>query len=55
LIARLEHDPEKCEAVFPDKRLRLSRDHAQNKDLKRDDDSTKSHRALEQRVRWTGI
>jgi hypothetical protein len=37
-----EHDPEKCEAVFPrDKRgTRLRGDHAPNKNLKRDDDSS---------------
>jgi hypothetical protein len=34
----LEHDQEKCGAVF-------RKDHAQNKELKRDDDSTQSHRA----------
>src|SRR5262249_19107270 len=36
---KLEHDPEKCEAVF-------RKDHAQNNNLKRDDDSSQSHRAL---------
>jgi hypothetical protein len=33
LLEPLEHDPEKCVAVF-------RKDHAQNKELKRDDDST---------------
>jgi hypothetical protein len=27
----IEHDPEKWKPVFPDKRLRLSKDHAQTK------------------------
>src|SRR5712691_1576905 len=36
---RLEHDPEKCVAVF-------RKDHAQSKNLERGGDSTKSHRAL---------
>jgi hypothetical protein len=31
-LQRPEHDPEKCEAVF-------RKDHAQSKELKRDDDS----------------
>jgi hypothetical protein len=35
----LEHDPEKCEAVF-------RQHHAQSKDLERDGQSTSSHRAL---------
>jgi hypothetical protein len=35
----LERDPEKCAAV-------LRKDHAQNNNLMRDDDSSKSHRAL---------
>jgi hypothetical protein len=34
-----EHDPEKCAAVF-------GKDHAQNKKLERDDDSSQSHPAL---------
>jgi hypothetical protein len=40
--ARLEHDPEKCEAVFPrDKRgTRLRGDHAPVKNLERDGDSS---------------
>ncbi len=38
--AQLKHDPEKCEAVF-------RKDHCANKRLKRDDDSTSSHLALE--------
>jgi hypothetical protein len=33
------HDPEKCEAIFPKRSCFI-------KELKRDDDSTKSHRAL---------
>jgi hypothetical protein len=36
----MEHDPEKCDAVF-------RKDHAQDKKLKRDDDSSLYHRALE--------
>jgi hypothetical protein len=39
ISADLKHDPEKCEAVF-------RKDHAQKKNLKRDDDSSRSHRAL---------
>jgi hypothetical protein len=37
---RLEHDPEKWTPVF-------RKDHAQIKEIERDDDSKKSHRALE--------
>jgi hypothetical protein len=44
---RLEHDPEKCEAVFPrDKREAFARRSCSNNNLKRDDDSSSSHRAL---------
>src|SRR6266403_618911 len=44
----LEHDPEKWIPVFPrDKRgTRLRGDHAQIKEIERDDDSKKSHHAL---------
>jgi hypothetical protein len=35
----LEHDPEKWTPVF-------RKDHAQNKEIERDDDSKKSHHAL---------
>ena len=44
----LEHDPEKWVPVFPrDKRgTRLRGDHAQIKEIERDDDSKKSHHAL---------
>src|SRR4029450_13362309 len=43
----LEHDPEKCEAVFPrDKRVAFARRSCSNNNLKRDDDSSQSHRAL---------
>jgi hypothetical protein len=44
----LEHDPEKLVPVFPrDKRGRgLRGDHAQIKEIERDDDSKKSHHAL---------
>ena len=44
----LEHDPEKWVPVFPrDKRgTRLRGDHAQIKEIERDDDSKKSHLAL---------
>ncbi len=38
-LANLKHDPEKCEAVF-------RKDHS-IKGLKRDSDSTQSHRALD--------
>src|SRR5262245_61884649 len=44
---RLEHDPEKCEAVFPrDKRVAFARRSCSNNNLKRDDASSQSHRAL---------
>jgi hypothetical protein len=49
--AKLKHDPEKCVAVFPrDKTPRqtaraFARRSCSIKELKRDDDSTKSHRA----------
>jgi hypothetical protein len=44
----LEHDPEKWFPVFPrDKRgTRLRGDHAQIKEIERDDVSKKGHRAL---------
>jgi hypothetical protein len=44
---RLEHDPEKWVPVVPrDKRgTRLRRDHAQIKEIERDDDSKKNHPA----------
>ncbi|UPJ49081.1 hypothetical protein IVB30_39945 [Bradyrhizobium sp. 200] len=44
----LEHDPEKWVSVFPrDKRgTRLREDHAQIKEIERDDDSKKGHPAL---------
>src|SRR5215213_8522926 len=44
----LEHDPEKWAPVFPrDKRgTRLRGDHAQIKEIDRDDDSKKRHRGL---------
>src|SRR3569623_370468 len=41
-VNALEHDPEKCAAVF-------RKDHAQTKELKRDDNATQSRRALAQR------
>src|SRR3954469_4615341 len=44
----LEHDPEKCEAVF-------RKDHAQTNNLKRDDDSSQSHRALATGGRHVGM
>src|ERR1700741_4071758 len=48
--SRLAHDPEKCAAVFPrDKREAFARRSCANKELKRDDDSSKSHRALARR------
>src|SRR5438132_10029503 len=40
---KLEHNPEKCGAVF-------RKDHAQTIKLERDDDSKKSHLALESRT-----
>jgi hypothetical protein len=43
LSARLKHDPEKCAAVFRKRSCSI-------KELKRDDDSTKSHRALARRL-----
>jgi hypothetical protein len=39
LVAGLARDPEKWEPVF-------GKDHAQNKNLERDDDSKKNHPAL---------
>ena|SRR5579872_6015643 len=46
-VLRLEHDPEKYEAVFR-KACPRARPEGSclNKELERDDDSTKSHRAL---------
>ncbi len=41
LGAALEHDPEKCVAVF-------GKDHAKIKELEHDDDSKTNHRALSQ-------
>jgi hypothetical protein len=41
LLEELEHDPEKCVAVFPrDKRVAFARRSCSIKKLKRDDDST---------------
>src|SRR4029077_9995673 len=43
---QLEHDPEKWVPVFPATNAkRLRGDHAQNKEMERDDDSKKSHHA----------
>jgi len=48
LCARPKHDPEKCAAVFPrDKRGEFAPRSGVNKELKRGDESTSSHRALE--------
>src|SRR6266702_4813472 len=45
-LGQLEHDPEKCPAVFPrDKRKAFARRSCSIKNLERDDDSTGSHRA----------
>src|SRR5216683_7807173 len=42
----IEHDPEKCLAVFPrDKRKAFARRSCSIKNLERDGDSTQSHRA----------
>jgi putative endonuclease len=48
----LQHDPEKWVPVFPrDKREAFARRSCSNKKIERDDDSKKSHPALEARAR----
>ena len=50
-VLDLEHDPEKCAAVFPrDKRDAFARRSCSIKNLERDDDSTSSLRALAART-----
>jgi hypothetical protein len=51
-ISVLEHDPEKWAPVFPrDKREAFARRSCSNKKIERDDDSKKSHPALEENRR----